>query len=203
MADSVPTLGDQWAPCIVLENDRPEYHYLANSILFGGQAVLINTPGAAHNFFVQLINPSNSGVLAVVDLITVFQSISSTNIGPATYFISRWDTPLANLHLDQQVRDTRWDVDASTNRRGACQLRSELDATFTPFEIGMTVYTYSNTGGSTSFHAGYYDRPIILAPGAGVLCHCAGQTAQENRLRTAFSWRERKLTEWEQGGILT
>lgn len=196
-ADSDPSMGDQWQPCIVLESDRPEWAFLAQEMLAAGRMAVNNTPGTV-NFYYQLLNPSGSRVIATLVRAQIIHAGLSL-FGPSTMSIGEYSPALTDLQLVQKVRDFRWNVGGAT-RRGTCQLRSQVTALGSPLGVdvfGELDYRFSQTLAAASFYGGFWDQPVVLPPGTGVVVAVNGQGAARNDVNVTFSWRERAMSSWE------
>lgn len=194
MSDGSPSLSDTWVPTFVLESERPEWAYLANEQRLSGVIELNNTPGTV-TFNTQLKNPSNSGMLVILEKIQLIHS-GLAAFGPSSDYVMRYDTDLANLHLVSFQRDARYDFGTGGNRRGAAQLRSQIVAA-PGVNIGLMIYNFGFTTGTNPFYGAIWDVPLILPPGTGYGTSLAGQTASRNDVAVTYFWRERQMASSE------
>lgn len=181
--DSAPSLSDTISPAIVLENDRPEYSYLMGEVLaqqYAGVSAV-----AAQYGYVQLFNPTNSGVLTVIDLIQCYQD---TNLA----LLARYDTALGTLVSTRApMRDTRWDRALGAFKQTQTQLRVLNSAT--AFGTFLTFGPIVDAVNGTEFH-GHLEGPYLLGPGSGM--HI--RTGNVNQFLTvSFQYRERPMAPWE------
>lgn len=200
-----PVLADSIVPVIALENDRPEYDFLQGAIRFGG-AVRIQPQVAAGTFVHgQLHNPLGSGVLAVILRAGIAHSSpGATTFGPSEYRMTRRDAAATDLHLDQGVLDSRWDSVAPGNRRGACVMRTEVNAVLQrDLDIGRMRNAFGMIVGNVSYYGAEWDQtPLVLGPGAGFQMVSATQVAnQRNDFQFTWIWVERQIAPTERASV--
>lgn len=194
MADGAPSLSDTWVPTFVLENDRPEWAYLANEQRVCGVIEQNNTPGTV-TFNTQLLNPAGSNVLAVIERIQLIHS-GLAAFGPSSNYVIRYDTALSGLNLVSFQRDARFDFGTGGNRRATCQLRSQIVAN-PGVNIGLMEYNFGFTTGANPFFGSVWSHPLILPPGTGYGTSLSGQTASRNDVAVTYVWRERQIAQHE------
>jgi hypothetical protein len=96
-----PTLATDITPAIVLEQDRPEWHFLGGSYLAAGK--LSQAADVANLSVVGLFNGQTTGVIAVVEKIII------VNSGVAALFqIKTGQTTGLSNTIRGQARDLRW-----------------------------------------------------------------------------------------------
>lgn len=170
-----PYMGSELFPCIVLENDRPEYHWLGGSRLYAARRTDAAT--AANFSIVGLSNPAGSGVLAVLEKI-VFEN---NDAGVKTFQVfCRGAGALAAFDAQAGAISTDSRNGWSTAFRSACQVGDLTQAATT----GQLMFNVEVP--ATSMFT--LDWPFILGPQSQVLII---PTAVNLNSRAQFFWRER------------
>lgn len=177
----IPELAGQLVPVLVMEADPPEWLVLSGTRLVGGSMSIGGVAG--EQSLNQLFNPAGSGIIAVIT--NVAYRIGAADASPAIW--KRHDTALTTAVADFAFRDTRLGITAPV-----CQMRtgSSVPAVGTPFGRAFTNGAAHGTA-STYF---FYDEPIVLTPGRGVLLETSGAN---QTLTSSFFWKERPAAPWE------
>lgn len=198
------SLSDTIVPVMVLEADRPEWPYLAGELRMS-TTVATTLTGAGQFAHAQLLNPSGSGVLAIVEYGELVHSCAAATFGPSTYLCGRLDSALSGLNLVGGPLDTRWDSTTGSNRRGTCQFRTQTNATAI---VDVPLFRIpANFGHVTTVSAHYAAKwdglvgSVVLGPGTGVVMYSAAQTASQNNFQWTYTWRERPMSAWERQAI--
>jgi len=172
-----PQLAGDVVPSIILENDRPEFHFLGNSRLCGGGLYRAGQAGFYNK--VALSNPAGSGVLCIVERFDVFASTNGQ--------IDMMGVDAVSLVGSQNgyLFDTRYGGNAwSLSTFPTCQITFEETA-FAGY--GVNVQVYRNTANTTMT----IDKPnIILGPGTGIMLE---NQIVANAMGVNLWWRERAL----------
>lgn len=180
----VPELAPELMSAVVLECDRPEYKYLAGEQLAWGAIALAAGAGRAE---AQLLNPSGSNCLIVVERIRAWSGVCNTlAIGPTQQVF-------ATAVTTARRRDFRGTADLTASALAIVgQVRGKNDSavvvTNTTEFIGGVMGNTAAAAGPTVY--GETDTPIVLAPGWSV--GVQGDVDAGN-LRASFVWRERAL----------
>lgn len=172
---------------IELESDRVEWFYLrGETIAFGFSS---QPATAAERSFCQFTNPSNSGVLAVIERMQVS---TITLMGYAV--VRRWPT-MGNGSTGttaKGVRDTR--ATPSAGPLPVCLIDGGHD-TLANITAGSLVQLQNipllqSVNGAQNMAIGEFVDKMVLGPGTSILIH--GGTDQRD-ISINFSWRERTL----------
>lgn len=170
----VPELEDSIMPAVILENDRPEFAYLADAMLQWG--ALTTTAVLAERAWVRLLNPADSGVIVVVEAIQPVP-LSSTHVDVTT-----GGTDVATADISGPFnRDFR--LDTIVSRIGAVHLQGGTDAVKT----GQLVWRFPPTGVTQAM---YDPCPVIVDPGRFL---DVANLSSNVQLTCAFRWRERAM----------
>jgi len=160
-------------PGVILELDRPEWHWAGRSLLVS-EAVL-QPLNAAQVSAVQLRNPALSKVIAVIEEIEVAVSNAANAEVQLGVLVNQAD--LGTIGPGSIARDSRWPsllqgsciLSRANNVGTANQIRYVLLLAATPY---------------------VFKGPIVLAPGATARL---ATTASNINLYASFHWRERPL----------
>lgn len=170
-----PSLAPDIFASIILESDRPEFHFLAGQRLAIG-ARSEAAGGAGTYSGVALINPSGSNLVVV--LTRVWNSV-----GTSRRVNIRLGSDYSGFTTAGSLRalvDTRFGVAATTKPAGL--IGGQASASPAGPNVGGQ-YTFNNVGMQ-------FDVPIVLAPGTFV--HFSDATANE-AMYLNFAWRERVM----------
>jgi len=166
-----PQLAGDVAAVLVLENDRPEWAFLAGEMLCA--ATTQSGPVAAQISQCQIFNPANSSVLLVLEKIFFF--VIGANQSVVT--INRTQT-LAAASGAGSARDFRYGIGGVSNAR---------ITGVTPAGASTTVFAQLTQPLLTT---SVWDVPLIIAPGNGVNVNVG---TVNMGLACTFIWRERVL----------
>lgn len=176
--DGLGSVAPELQPVIVLEGERPEYSFLKGELLMARNFSLAASavlPGA-----IRIRNPLGSGIIAVVEHITLSSDIiSELNVQAEAYL-----TDLATL-FTAQARDLR----AGTTRSAMCILSSANTA-----GVGTGMLRARALANS----AVQWDVNFILAPGTGLELV---QPTNNGLLAGCIVWRERNARPRELVGV--
>jgi len=175
-----PTLAPEIVPAIILENDRPEFHFAAGTTIAmaGGDA------GAVVGQVPQILitNPASSGVLTILEHVlliktaaTVFAQLLPTSVGSGGQARNVRDSRrppvvVAGSHAGIATRVTGTNAAVSLITAAGYVMRAEVDTFQTDLEI-------------------------VLGPGTEILFE--GSVGGIG-LTMAFRWRERAIEPSEQ-----
>jgi hypothetical protein len=150
---------------IILENDRPEYHFLASSTRFSSGRIVINAD-ATHFSSVQFLNPANSGTLAVIEALILNALSAQYSVIVAMFPGAFVTSPASSFPLDS--RETPTKKSALTNF-----INNQLVGTSGNFVANAT--TVANADREI-----IEARNIVLAPGGvlGVISTVINQAVQ-------------------------
>lgn len=175
-----PAIAPEFMPTLCVENDRPEWHYLANSKLAGATANVAAVVGQLS--FVAVTNPAGSNGLVVVE-----HALIVTPAGSSIQLLTTLSS-FAGTPITPTVRDTRWIVAPQTTAGCFAQVTAgnvaggPPDARFAVFESTTTTE---------------WDQPVILRPGSSFcVIHATNNVAIT---RVSVQWRERALVPGELG----
>jgi len=165
------------SPVLVLENDRPEWEFLAGGMLVAGVVKQLGAGGLVAK--AQLRNPASSGVIAIVTQITVtFPSA----IGDVRVRVSSATTDRTNA-ATQSLRDSRW---AMLGVSGAIKLSGD-NAAAAGNEIEV-----SGVLQNTPYRV--QSCPIIVGPQSALEI---GSGVADVEMDVSFVWRERPVQPYE------
>ena len=176
MEDPAGELSPEISAVLVMENDRPEWKYLANEKLCAGVGVEIAS--GAFLTASRLRNPVGSGVLAVVEFIRISMTLAG-----------RYSMRFGLITTDRATAQSAITVDARfaiANVAPALVLSSSAAA----FASSVT-FDSSDVLASAPV---VYEQKIILFPGSALEI---GSTAINTGTTVAFSWRERAFQPFE------
>ncbi len=168
-----PQLSGDIVPVLVLESERPEWHYLAGGNLCWGSAYL--TPGAGVRGRLQLWNPPGAGVLCVIEALFF-----------CTGTLDTWEV------RDDAVQITgtgltevnAWSRDYRKDHEVACQLFYTNDGGAVSGVRRMVGQALASTMVQPPIQA------LILPPGRGI---SITNTTVNTTLVANFVWRERTI----------
>jgi len=173
---SSPGVAPEIFPCIVLENDRPEYHYLYGAMLYG-RGTSVAAGGAGTRSSVTLVNQSQE-TLAVIERVQLTVASGAATIRLSTGFTGF--LPFGTV-LRGVARDTR-----SRATSGTVPQNSQL-AFVTDNTLGA--------GGSSTlwFSALTLDlrEPFVLGPGGALVLQPSADNVAIDFV--SVLWRERRL----------
>jgi hypothetical protein len=159
----------------------PELHYLAGSKLCCG-SIFDGAPGVGVNAQVGLQNPANSGVIIVVDAVTVF------NLSDDFQYDLRITPDGVSAGPDATsrgaLRDSRWGSSSVVSTGVLYSLSSAAT-------VGALLARLIFGGpGTQAFPCG----PIVLAPPSQLTVY---NVQEDENLNVIFQWRERRIGTWE------
>lgn len=172
-----PSLATDVFPTITVESDRPEWHFLSGAKLVSAYATKAAAVG--ENGIVALVNPTNSGVIAVTELMSGWGGAGGVNLYPIAAVSTVTALTAGGTHY---VRDLRFtDVTGSFFERGTCKL---YYGNLSPISPSVHyVQQVANVTWSVTV-------PWVLPPGTAILWRMAGTNLA---LTVNYTWRERKL----------
>lgn len=176
-----PVLAGEIVSTVVLEDDRPENFALSGTRICIGHADLPAT--ASERSSIQLFNPVDSGVLAVVT------NINQQFIATGRIILAHTITPLVTFVAQAFIVDTRLFEFNTTGIRATCAIRTASTTGIVSSTTLADLVGLANTKVPWGFQA------IILKPGTGLLVVPSGQN-QANRVW--FDWYERALNPSEE-----
>lgn len=176
-SNPAPELGSQILPTINVLDADPALFYLRSEKLCTGSDFQ-GPPGGGNYSWVGLLNPTGSGLLAIVDTLYMYASVATdlvlhvgpAAVGPGTLGIRR-------------ATDLRW-----TNMTPVCTVNGVSQAT-DPFTLPATATKYYTLAAGEKLTVP--SPRIILTPG-NTLWIGAGVVATPIIMCT-FDWRERSL----------
>lgn len=147
--------------------------------------------------FIQLLNPSDSGVEALLDQSWIyhgsFRSLSSSHLDQDTQ--SAWSIRLRRLDaplLNPESGPKQLGVNAVLGGpESKCEIRfycNSIQATDLGTEI---IQLEGGDGRVNGTQPVDFKNPIVIPPGVGVVWVC---TAWKTLLRASFGWREKEIT---------
>lgn len=172
-----PSLAPDLFSMLCLENDRPEWKFLAGERLCCGSGTVAAGGAGLYSTFV-LWNPPGSGVLGVLER------------------IGNWDANAQAMILRANYTDPSGaGYGTAGHYRGLRDLRHGATATSKPTLLIYSVATVSPLGLNVlqSFYlgtAGLFEIDVVIPPGYGLTVHSQNANQQ---LRVNFLWRERVL----------
>lgn len=163
-------------PSVVLENDRPEMLFLANSMRYARAFGTIAAGGAGTFASTTLYNPLNSSTLAVLEEYTT---------SPATgqwVVCSQWYGPVVptGTQFRGQGLDLRGTGQSALVRQSQLLLINDSTA------VGLPA-----TAAILGLAAQRLTIPIVIPPGGGV--SIVAFTANTSLTSTSVMWRERRI----------
>ena len=182
---------------LILENDRPEHKYLSGESLAAGQNLLAAL-GAGVTGFIGLRNPSGSGKIVILEAIRAVRS-GVTDLGRLYVALSRaavWTQVNTEQPLDTRIQPTGAFGTAAPNIAGQVVTGRSDTITVTPFVIAEILAGYQSAGTVAAAVQGYWDSPVVLAPGDTLSVHPsdgAGGNTANLAFEVSFVWRERTL----------
>lgn len=174
-----PSLAPEIMPVLGLEMDRPEWHWLGRSLLWGCGG--LKTAVAGNRTVAQLRNPLGTNVIAVVERVSV-----ETNATSPVYM------DLSNVDIAGSLTQTE------TPRRRDGRI-PELQEPACTVGMGAQVAALIPTP-LHIFHAPAgqfspaFESPVILTPGRSLLLEC---TIVAIILKMTIQWRERRAVAGE------
>lgn len=176
-----PQLSGDLSAGITLEEDRPEWAYLAGDFLAAAPAV--KAADAANLSAIGITLAANSGVLAWLEGFLV----NNENAALTTFNLG-WGGPAMGTLFRAYPRDIRW-LTPST-KRSACQVGSAVEAATSLLLMDRVTLP---AGGSI-----YIPASRILTPATSGTNQFAIETDLVNKIcSVTFYWRERALEESE------
>lgn len=170
-----PTLSTDIQAGIVLEQDRPEWLFLAGERASAGFAG-VAAGGAGTRSMIRLRNPANSGIIATVEKIVAHSLVATKTFVIRTNAGGTW----AGAASGAQPTDLRWPIQSP-----ACQVFTKNDAA----AAGDLVCFWPGWSNGTGTGA-VIDRPFILVPGTSVL---VDPGVDNEAVSAGFFWRERAV----------
>lgn len=173
-----PVLVPEIQAVLALEADRPEWEFLKGGRRGMGFGALAVVTGQVNH--IALVNPANSGVLAVAYIEEIFDSVGSATIA--------------------MIRDTTLGIPTAVSTRGGVDTRQifisggnlactvETQQAGTPLTPRVEV-KFIVAAATVSRHR--YG-PFILSPGFGVMVHSSDDAAGQSTF-ASFDWIERAL----------
>lgn len=180
-----PALEPGLFPCVVYENDRPEWGFLKGELPYSRVRTASASGGAGFSG-VGLWNPATSGQLVVINEIR-YLPLAAVTLVTSVSTVNPFSTSDAGYS-----RDTRYSTAASL-RRSNCVLGLNTDYT-DPSPLGALWQTSAVTGAQAQER---YDHPIILKPGAQAIL--IGSVANTAVVQACFVWTERPALPGELG----
>lgn len=186
-------LGAEVIPILVLENDRPEWAFLANEFLAGGFAER-TAPGLGRSRY-QLRNPAGSGAIAVIEslLLTTAGPGATSTLQVHTYIAGNLTQGLLANQAFLFPADTRA-ANGATNEAPVPILFREDDTNAQPLGSSIIAKQWmlvpAGAGGKAELLP---DGPIILSPGTQCFVECVC-TPVGGTITTALSVRLRVRT---------
>jgi hypothetical protein len=169
-------LSPEISPVLVLEIDRPEWKYLGNERFESGNIGV--TSGAAAPGYTRLLNPTGSGVLAIIEKILVH----TVTAAGAIYVVRMAFGQVARTNVGTAVnRDTRFRMGSA-----ACTISQDGAAA-----VGTATESASILASEPRELSSC---PIILGPGGSV---DVGTDAFAKNIEVSYHWRERAIEPFE------
>lgn len=149
-------VSDEIQAVVTLEGERPEHRWLAGELLLARQMQVAAVAGQYGEW--RLINPTGSGVVHVVERLTMCQIIAT----PGRHVLLM--LPLGSADLAGPIglwpRDSRLPL----VELGAARVSTGANAAINPLVGGRIEIVTDNNGILTDFRA----CPIVLFPGGGI-----------------------------------
>ena len=177
-----PMMASELFPMVVLEDDRPEWKYLANEKYAVGY---LSEAAAVGNYsIVQLDNPASSGAILVVEQIELYNSSSAVQVYAISLQSGSLLSRLAAQTYQGMPRDSRFAWDQSSRSVGL--MRSGISASLLQEDV-MRIACPPSTQYSIKV-------PWVLGPDTVLsVAHATTNTAAS----VGFYWRERAATRAE------
>lgn len=173
-----PALNPEIWPGLVLENDRPEWHFLGGERQFGSSFLEVGTAGQLTVGGIS--NPPGSGVLAVIERVSF-----SVNAASRVEMALAFALPTGAVNTRAAiVRDGRQRSSGALFGGAVCIVRTGAQAVGTLAGGGMHVF--ENAAGAMGQT---FDTAVILPPGVALVWETDANAIQT---RYSFQWRERR-----------
>lgn len=181
----LPETMPELQPVYVIEGDRPEHALLAGELLCAG-SIATAVPAGGNTARIQLRNPVDSGVLAVVEFIWA-QASGPSYLGIAQEIVVTIPNAvlvLATPSTSAGFRDTRISL---AQGRTTCVLEREESAAALPVGAQLVIVGKEQNNAANNNTVNYV-QPVILGPGSSIHLN---PTETAKAIRASFAWRER------------
>lgn len=167
-----PGVAPELFPCVVLENDRPEWHYLGGGGIFGrSSSAGVAAGGAGVRSSVQIVNARRDN-LVIVESIEMATAATALVASVIRYGVDvlPFGTAVSGVPRDSRMFGRGSSATVVIDNTLAAAAGSTIYNTLTPMKLPL---------------------PVVLAPGDALYC----APVADNTAITiwAFGWRERKL----------
>jgi len=168
---AAPFMASEMFPNITLENDRPEWGFLAGTRIAGSTATLGGT--AAENSQVGVRNPAGSNVIIVVTR----ASLGNAHSAAAALQLRIGLSPTVDADTLPAPRDTRWGS-LNANTVGLVFVRSGA-------LLGRPLMQFTS---NATFNLHDLQGPWVLGPGGFLL---GAQVTVNRAMNASYEWYER------------
>lgn len=169
-----PQLSPDVTPTLVLENDRPEYGYLAGDKILAAHEGIAGD--ATHYPVIQFKNPADSGILAVLE--SVLCSLSATGLIELRFVSTAGGNETGNQHASRDRRYTG---------RGSCVMTNQA-----PLAIPANILVSQQLILAQTIYQ-LLPLPIVLPPDVSGNSVITISGPLNTTLRVSCMWRERAL----------